>query len=170
MGAARTADGTACDAAGSGPAVVLVHGVGGSRADWEHQVPALATRFRVVCYDMLGHGESIKPPGPYRMDQFVEQINRLLDSLAIERAALVGLSMGGLVARAYALAEPGRTAALVILSSVHARDEAQRAAVLARAERALREGPAANLEAAFERWFSPAFARAHPEALERMRG
>ena len=65
---------TAYDIKGSGPAVVLIHGLGLNRKMWQWQLDALTPHFKVIYYDLLGHGESAKPPGPYLMQQMVQQI------------------------------------------------------------------------------------------------
>lgn len=164
-----TIDGTAYQTGGEGPPVVLVHGLGMTRAMWDWQWPALAGRFQVVRYDLLGHGESSKPRDAYSLGRFADQLARLLDGLGLERAALIGFSMGGMIVRAFALAHPERTTALAILNSAHDRSEKERASVRARAEQAAREGPKATVEAALARWFTEAYAAAHPEVLARVR-
>jgi alpha-beta hydrolase superfamily lysophospholipase len=99
---------TAYWVAGHGPPVVLIHGVGLNASIWEAQVAALAEHRQVVAYDMLGHGMSTDPPGVRKLGDFVDQLAVLLDALSMDRAALVGFSMGGLVARAFAAAYPER--------------------------------------------------------------
>ena len=136
---------------------------------WDGQVAALIGRFRVVRYDLLGHGESAKPRGAFEMAHFVAQLDDLLDGLALGRCALVGFSLGGMIARAYTIARPERVNALVVLNSPHDRTEAERATVRARAEQAATDGPGATADAALERWFTAGFAAACPEVLERVR-
>ena len=80
--------GTAYDSAGEGPAVVLVHGLGMDRHMWQWQVPDLARRFRVVTYDLLGHGESQPPAEPVSLASFSDQLHRLAEALNLERFAL----------------------------------------------------------------------------------
>jgi len=162
--------GTAFESAGEGPPVVLVHGLGMNRAMWDRQWPALAGRFRAVRYDLLGHGASDKPRDAYSLARFADQIADLLDGLGIERAALVGFSLGGMIVRAFALAHADRVAALAILNSAHDRTDEERAAVLKRVEQAAEAGPRATLEAALDRWFTPSYGASRPEELERVRG
>jgi len=168
--AAGRIGGTVFEAAGEGPPVVLVHGLGMTRAMWDWLWPALARRFRVVRYDLLGHGESDRPRDTYTLARFADQTAEVMDGLGLDRAALVGFSLGGLVACAFALARPERVAALAILNSAYDRSEEERAAVLARVEQAARDGPAATVEAALKRWFTAGYAAAHPEVLDRVRG
>ena len=160
---------TAFTIEGDGPPVVLIHGLGLERTMWSGQVPALIGRFRVVRYDLLGHGKSAKPRGAFEMADFVAQLDELLDGLALKRCAPVGFSLGGMIARAYAIARPERVDALVVLNSPHDRTDEERAAVRARAEQAATDGPAATVDAALQRWFTADFAAARPEVLERVR-
>ena len=162
-------DKTAFTIEGNGPPVVLIHGLGLERTMWSGQAPALIGRFRVVRYDLLGHGKSAKPRGAFEMAHFVAQLDELLDGLALKRCALVGFSLGGMIARAYTIDRPERVDALVVLNSPHDRTDEERAAVRARAEQAATDGPAATVDAALERWFTAGFAAAHPEVLERVR-
>ncbi len=163
-------DGTAFATDGDGPPVVLVHGLGLNRHMWDGQLAALGRRFFVVRYDLLGHGDSDKPEGPYRMERFVDQLSALIDGLKLDSCALVGFSLGGLIVQAFTLAHPGRVSALAILNSAHDRSDAERAAVLERVEQAARFGPEATVEAALERWFTPDFAARRPDVLDRVRG
>jgi len=162
-------DGTRFETLGEGPPVVLVHGLGLNREMWDWQLPALAPRFRLLRYDLLGHGESVKPPGPYDLARFVDQLCGLLDHVEIERAAVVGFSLGGMINRAFAIAHPDRVSALAILNSVHGRTRAEAAAVRARVDQAAEGGPEATVAAALERWFTPGFAARAPEVLDRVR-
>lgn len=163
-------DGTAYEVAGAGPPVVLVHGLGLNRHMWDGLSPALAGHFRVVRYDLLGHGASAAPEEPVDLKRFTGQLRGLLDGLDLPRAALIGFSLGGLIVRAFALAHPDRVTALAILNSPHDRSAGERAAVRARVRQAEEGGPAATVEAALSRWFTADFAARHPEVLERVRG
>jgi pimeloyl-ACP methyl ester carboxylesterase len=170
QGSQQRMAGTAYSVSGEGFPVVVVHGLGLNRHMWQWQRGALATHFKVVEYDLLGHGESDKPAGAYRMEQMVEQLVVLLDGLEIDRCALLGFSLGGLIVQAFTLAHPGHVAALVILNAAHQRSAEQRAGLMTRVEQARLEGPAATVDAALQRWFSADFGRAHPEVLTQVRG
>lgn len=99
---------------GEGPPVVLVHAGIADRRMWEPLVPALARRHRVIRYDWRGYGESGLPPGPFAHHA---DLLALLDALEVERAALVGCSMGGSYALEAALAAPHRVTALGLVCS-----------------------------------------------------
>ncbi len=160
---------TAYDVYGEGSPVILIHGLGLNRAMWQWQIPALEHQFQVISYDLLGHGESPKPAGPYTMEQMIGQLDGLMTDLNISRAALVGFSLGGLINRAFALAHPHKTAALVILNSAHARTDEQREGINLRVRQAKASGPAATIDAALERWFNEDFARREPQVLKQVR-
>ena len=96
------------------PALVFNNSLGSDFRIWQEVAPAFADRFRVVLYDKRGHGLSDAPPAPYRMDDHTDDLLALLDGLEIESAALVGLSVGGMIAQRAALRAPERVEALVL--------------------------------------------------------
>src|SRR5215207_3186850 len=103
--------------AGSGPVVVLLHGLGGNSTNWAFNTPALAEKFRVVVPDQVGFGQSDKPLVNYRVGTYVDFLDKFLSELKVERATLVGNSMGGWVAALYALRYPGKVDRLVLVDS-----------------------------------------------------
>ncbi len=165
--AADTETGFSID--GSGPPVVLVHGMGLNRAMWQGMLPPLAARFTVIRYDLLGHGESAAPPLPCTLGDLVAQLDALLSRLEISRTAIVGFSLGGTLAQAFAVDHPDRTVAIAVLNSAYRRDAAQRDAMLERLRLSEDAGPAATVDAALERWFTPGFAAARPDMLDQVR-
>ena len=102
---------------GSGPVVVLLHGLGGNTSNWAFNVAALAQKFRVVVPDQIGFGRSDKPFINYRLATYVDFLDKFLSELKIERASLVGNSMGGWVAASYALKHPARVERLVLVDA-----------------------------------------------------
>jgi (E)-2-((N-methylformamido)methylene)succinate hydrolase len=154
---------------GSGESVTLVHGVGSNLESWDNVVPALAARFRVLRYDLRGHGQSGKPPGPYALDDFVEDLRTLLDACSVDVTRLVGFSFGGLIAQAFTLRYPDRVRRLALLATVAGRTPAERRAILARAEALGAGGATGTVEAALERWYTPEFRAAHPEIITQTR-
>lgn len=105
------------DVHGSGEPLVLLHGLGASSQDWEHQVPELAQHYRVITPDLRGFGRSAKPRGPYSVAQFSGDMLALLDALGVSRCHLLGLSMGGAVAFQMALDQQPRFSSLIIVNS-----------------------------------------------------
>ena len=160
---------TAWEMHGSGPPVVLVHGFGLNRAMWQWQLPALTPHFSVLTYDLLGHGESAPPAATPDLAMFSAQLFRLLDRHGIARAAVVGFSLGGMIARRFALDHPDRLSALAIINSPHDRSPAERDAVRKRVRQTEAHGPAANVEPALERWFTPTFRAESPEVIALVR-
>ena len=164
------ADGTAWELAGpeGAPVVALIHGLGLDRRTWDGIVPVLATRYRVLSYDLFGHGESAPPPARPSLSLFAEQLRALLDALGIGRAAVVGFSLGGMINRRLAMDRPERVAGLAILNSPHERDARAQRLVEERAADS-REGPAATIDATLERWFTPAFRAGRPDVVAQVR-
>ena len=154
---------------GQGAPVILIHGVGLDGAIWEQQVAALSQTYRVICYDMIGHGQSACPPGPYSLGLFVDQLDALFSELNLQQAHVVGFSMGGLVAQGFAVRHPEKVSTLTIVSSVAKRSEEQRKGVLARVKEVEQHGHLATIDAAIQRWFSPLYRAEHPEVIARIR-
>ncbi|MGF6851875.1 alpha/beta fold hydrolase [Paraburkholderia sp. CI3] len=133
--------------------VVLIHGVGMNQSVWAPQIDALSESFRVVVYDMLGHGDSVLPSAEPTLDEYAAQLASLLDALQIDRAHVVGHSMGALVALEFALTHPERTLSVVALNAVYDRTPAQREAVMTRAA-LLSDAPAdTGVDGTLSRWF-----------------
>jgi len=108
---------TSYELIGAGDPVVLIHGLGSSSRDWEQQLPALAERYRVLTYDVRGHGASSKPRGPYSVAQFANDLALLLERLEHRPAHVVGISMGGMIAFQLAVDRPDLVRSLVIVNS-----------------------------------------------------
>ena len=103
--------------AGSGPTVILLHGLGGSSKVWQLNITALAERFHVVAPDQIGFGQSDKPLANYRIRTYVDFLDQFYKQLKIERASLVGNSMGGWIAAAFTAAFPDRVDKLVLVDA-----------------------------------------------------
>lgn len=164
-----TQAGTCYQVMGQGRPVVLIHGVGLNKDMWGGQVVGLSGQYQVIAYDMLGHGASPRPPANIDLKGYAEQLLELLDHLQLQRVAVIGFSMGGLIARAFALHFPQRLDALVVLNSVFNRSEQQRAGVIERTAQAAEYGPDANAEAALSRWFSLEYQGANPAQIQALR-
>lgn len=157
------------DTGGDRPAVVLLHGVGLSRRMWTAQVAALRPHYRVLAIDMLGHGTAAMPRADATLDDYADHVAVMMDAAGVDRATLIGFSMGALVARAFALRHPRRIRALALLNGVFARAPEEQERILARVDEVAATGPAANLDAAIERWFTPAFRAQHPDYIAGLR-
>src|SRR6058998_3164391 len=103
--------------AGSGPPVVLIHGMVNSSRHWESVALRLADAYTVIAPDLIGHGDSATPRGDYSLGAHAASIRDLLAAIGIERATLVGHSLGGGVAMQFFYQFPQRTERLVLVSS-----------------------------------------------------
>jgi len=99
---------------GSGPSVILLHGLADDIGVWASVIPALAAKHRVIALDQLGFGDSDKPLLNYRVSTFVDFLDGFLNELKMERASLVGNSLGGSVAADFVLKHPDRVERLVL--------------------------------------------------------
>lgn len=105
--------------AGSGAPLMLLHGFTGCAQSWDHLRATLASRFRAIMPDLLGHGGSDAPDDPerYRMERCIEDLIAILDRLGVAQTHLLGYSMGGRVALAAAITHPDRIASLILESA-----------------------------------------------------
>jgi len=104
--------------AGRGPAVVLLHGLGGFAESWRRTVEALAPRHTVIALDLPGFGHSAKPQAHYGLGFFADALGGFLDGLGLGSVSLVGHSLGGAVAVTYALTHPSRVERVALVSAV----------------------------------------------------
>jgi pimeloyl-ACP methyl ester carboxylesterase len=147
--------------AGSGPVLLLVHGMAGSATTWRQVMPGLAERFTVIAPDLLGHGGSDKPHGDYSVGAFACTLRDLLVALGHENATVVGQSLGGGVAMQFSYQYPERTERLVLVGSGGLGREVNsilRLLSLPGSEAVLRLGCAAPVRGAIE-WVGSAVAR-----------
>jgi pimeloyl-ACP methyl ester carboxylesterase len=159
-----------CTVAGRGQPVVLLHGFPLDRTMWEAQGEALAPRFRVIAPDLRGFGKSKAPPGPVSMEQLADDVAALLDRLKIRKAAIVGLSMGGYVAFAFARKHAARATAFAFCDTKAAADTPE--ARKGRAEMmalVADQGTAPIAERMIPRLLAPETLRQRPEVADRLR-
>jgi pimeloyl-ACP methyl ester carboxylesterase len=103
--------------AGSGPPLLLLHGIANSSETWERVAPLLSERFTLIAPDLLGHGESATPRGDYSLGAHASGARDVATALGHERVTVVGHSLGGGVAMQFAYQFPERTERLVLVSS-----------------------------------------------------
>src|SRR5215216_4493606 len=103
--------------AGTGPPLVLLHGAGDNALDWRWVMPALAANHRVYAPDLPGSPDSARPAADYSPAFFERFVAGFLDASGIERVAVAGNSLGGLIALRLALSEPARVTALILIDS-----------------------------------------------------
>ena len=102
---------------GQGDPLLLIHGLGSSSQDWELQITRFVNHFQVITVDLRGHGKSPKPPGPYSMPLFAEDVAGLLGNLGHSSVHMLGISLGGMVAFQLALDYPELVQSLVVVNS-----------------------------------------------------
>ncbi|MDF2862018.1 MAG: alpha/beta hydrolase fold family protein 17 [Achromobacter mucicolens] len=147
---------------GRGEPLILLHGVGLDHTLWDDLAPMLEPDFDVLRYDLLGHGAAPALRGPADIQDFIAQLDAELDRAGWQQATVLGYSMGGLIAGAYAAARPERVSRLVLLNTVFRRTDEEAAAVRARLDAAATQDPEAAAKVSLTRWFTPAFQAAHP--------
>jgi 3-oxoadipate enol-lactonase len=103
---------------GSGPPLLLIHGLGSSGDDWAFQRDAFAREHMLILVDLRGSGRSGKPPGPYAIAQFGADLWALLDHLGIAQTDILGFSLGGCVALEMALTQPARVRRLLLCNAL----------------------------------------------------
>ncbi|RZV43049.1 MAG: alpha/beta fold hydrolase [Acidimicrobiales bacterium] len=160
-------DGTVYEIVGppDSPVIALVHGLGLNRHTFRDHIPALAVGFRVLSYDLFGHGESPVPPETPTLTTYGEQLFSLLNELDITSAHIVGFSLGGMINRRLSADHPEVVDELVILNSPHERSPDAQEAVEQRARDSAAAGPGANIDATLARWFTPGFRESEPERV-----
>jgi len=149
-----TKDGTAFKSYGDQPSpLIFIHGVGLRGDVWSPQVEYFSNDYQVITYDFLGHGESPLPPEEPVLDDYVEQLNNLLNHLDLSLISLVGHSMGALISVAFALRHPDKVKALVPINIAFNRSEEAQKGALNRANQILQANKILNIEQTLERWF-----------------
>jgi 3-oxoadipate enol-lactonase len=145
------------------PVVAFAHSIGATMAMWDAQVAALSGRYRCLRYDTRGHGGSEVVATPATVDDLADDLAGLLDALGIQKAHVVGLSLGGMTGQAFALRHPERLRRLALLATSA---EMDKAAWRQRIETVMSEGYAPFIDGIMvPRWFTLGFAAAHPEVI-----
>jgi 3-oxoadipate enol-lactonase/4-carboxymuconolactone decarboxylase len=149
------------------PPLVLLHSLGTTAHVWDEQAAELSRSFRVIRPDLRGHGLTTCTPGPYSMELFADDLAALLDALGINQAHIGGISIGGMIAQAFAAAQPERTASLLLVDTAMAIPPAQ--SWTERAAKVRTEGITSIEDAVIARWVTPAFINTAPaEGLRAM--
>ena len=148
------------------PALVLGHALGANSHLWGYQLPVLTAKFRVLLYDLPGHGESGPPVGQDSFDDWANDLAALLDHIGISRATLVGLSIGGMVAQHFGSLYPDRLQALVLCSTGCQTNETGKKIFEDRIAQVNEGGIETQIEGSITRWFTPQFAAAAPATID----
>jgi 3-oxoadipate enol-lactonase len=147
------------------PVVAFSNSIGTTVEMWDAQVRALSSRFRCLRYDTRGHGRSQTLDQPVTMDDLADDLAGLLDGLGIDTAHVVGLSLGGMTAQAFAVRHAARLDRLVLMAtSAYLQAGYEERAALVR-----EKGLAEIVDVAMTRWFTPAFMQSSPEKVAHLR-
>ncbi|MEO8422839.1 MAG: 3-oxoadipate enol-lactonase [Actinomycetota bacterium] len=149
------------------PALVLSNSLGSTLEVWDRQMAALVPHFRVIRYDLRGHGVSPVPPGPYDIADLGADVLALLDVLGVDRTHVGGVSIGGQIGMWIAANAPDRVDRLVLCCTAPRFEPPE--AWAARAATVRAEGTAAIADAVVARWFTPAFSAEFPGFVREMR-
>lgn len=148
--------------------MLLAPSLGTTLALWDQLVEDLATTYRVVRFDLRGHGGSPVPPGPYPVEELAGDVVALADRLGLDRFGFVGISLGGALGQVLALDHPGRLASLVLCCT--GPKFADPHTWLERGAMVRAEGMAPLVDPTTQRWFTPDFQQRHPDEVERVIG
>lgn len=155
---------------GRGTPLVLVHGLGYGRSGWEPVADDLARRFDVILLDNRGIGASDAPPGPYTVAEMAADVVQVMDEAGLERAHLLGTSLGGMIAQELALSRPERVDRLVLACTTPGGPDAH--PLPEGTLRLIEEAPSLAPEVALRRFVDNALAPAtparRPELAERI--
>jgi 3-oxoadipate enol-lactonase len=139
------------------PWLVLSHSLACTVRMWDPQIAAFKDRYRILAYDMRGHGQTSAPAAPYTLDMLADDILGLVSFLKIKTAAYCGLSIGGMIGQTLALRQAGPFDRYVLADTTHA----QNADAIKQWEERIRiaesAGMAALVESTMERWFTEPF-------------
>lgn len=148
------------------PVLLLLNSIGTDLGLWDFVVPHLLPHFRLLRMDTRGHGASDAPAGDYSLSDLAQDSLAVMAAAGADRAAVCGVSLGGMIAMQLALQAPARVTGLVLVCTSAAMD---RDTWRARVDTVRGEGTAAIAEAAMGRFFSERFRRQHPDIVETVR-
>ena len=151
------------------PVVVLSHSLGSSMNMWHPQLEALEPDYRVLRYDMRGHGKSEAPEGAYTLEMLADDVIGLLDVLKINTAHFVGLSIGGMIGQCMGLNYADRLISLVLCDTASAIPEESKKMFQEREQIAREKGLSPLVDGTMERWFTLSYRKANPPVIDMIR-
>ncbi|WP_426111998.1 alpha/beta fold hydrolase [Pseudomonas sp. DSP3-2-2] len=150
-------------------AVICIHGVGSSLLAWEEVVSCLHDSYKILTFDMRGHGKSTLVKGFYDIDEIVDEVIALADHVGFTSFSLAGFSLGGLIAQRLTLRYPERVKSLILLSTVAGRNQDEKARVAARLEALKNNVSGSHYDSSLSRWLTEDFQRQNPELIKELR-
>lgn len=160
---------TAIDGGGDKPWIILSNSLGANLSMWDPQIDALSGSYRVLRYDTRGHGGSDAPEGPYDFDGLVRDVIGLMDAHEIDKAAFMGLSMGGMTGLGLALDHADRVSRVVCADGRADAPDPFRAMWDQRMAAVSENGLAGIVEGTLATWFTEEWRAANPDALSKVR-
>jgi 3-oxoadipate enol-lactonase len=155
----KTGTGTHYNDLGNGPPIVFIHALGVNSKMWRLQAEAMSRQYRIISYDVRGHGLAPYSGEPVSIWTLADDLLEVMDHLQVEKAAVVGLSMGGMIAQAFAIRHPERVCALGLVSTMSEFPEEARVGLRERARAVRESGMEPMVAPAIARWFTEEFRR-----------
>lgn len=153
-----------------GPWVVLAHALGANLTLWDDTARHLSDRYRVLRFDLRGHGGSDAPVGAYTMARLADDAVALMDGLDIGQAHFCGVSVGGMVAQTMGVRHADRLLSLTLVDTIDHTPMSAHPMWANRIGQAEAHGMGGTVASTMERWLTPAYREAHPEVVERISG
>jgi 3-oxoadipate enol-lactonase len=144
------------------PWLVLSHSLACTTRMWDPQIAAFKDRYRILNYDMRGHGASAAPAGPYSLEMLADDVAALMKQLNIQRATFIGLSIGGMIGQTLALRPTTLFDKMVLADTGHNQPPEAIKQWEERIRIAQTQGMKALVPSTMERWFTPAFRESPP--------
>ena len=148
--------------------VLLIHAVGNDLTYWDRQIEGLSPHYRVIAYDLAGHGSSTGEPEDWTFQQAVSIVTDLIEHVSIKPVHLVGISFGGMIAQHSVLARPDLVRSLTLIGTDSHISKTARAGLRAKAQTVRTKGVAAVLQGDLDSWFTPAFQKLRPDVIDRV--
>jgi 3-oxoadipate enol-lactonase len=153
---------------GDGPVVTFSHSLACNLSMWDEQVRVLQGRYRVLCYDTRGHGQTEAPAGAYALEQLADDLKGLLDGLGIAATHFVGLSMGGMIGQVFALKYPAMVQSLVLCDTTSRYPSGAAAVWEERIKTVGAKGMEPMVAPTLERWFTAPFRARRKDLMDKV--
>lgn len=153
---------------GNGPWLTMSHSLACNLHMWDPQMAALTKSFKVLRFDTRGHGQSSAPAGEYTLEQLADDAKGLLDALKIKQTHWVGLSMGGMIAQAFALKYPGVFQSMVLADTTSRRPPNAAQMWAERIQTAQTKGMEPLVESTLARWFTEPYRNSRKDVMQRI--
>ena len=151
------------------PWLVLSHSLACNVRMWDPQIEAFKDRYRILAYDLRGHGQTSAPAGAYSLEMLADDILGLAKSLKIQKACYCGLSIGGMIGQTIALRGPGPFASMVLADTTHTQNADALKQWEDRIQVAQTKGMAALAESTLERWFTEPYRKKNSPDFQKIR-